>query len=58
MEMRCPKGAIKHRVSLGGGHPSNYAHSIRGHTWKKTNDGRVCTKCGKIINRFDRKEEK
>ncbi|MBE3093392.1 MAG: hypothetical protein IMZ52_00035 [Actinobacteria bacterium] len=56
--MGCPKGAVKHRFAKGSGHPGNYAHSIRGHTWKKTDGGRVCTKCGKEINRFNKKEEK
>jgi len=49
--MRCNKGAVKHMHSNGGGHASNYAHSLRGHSWKKTSDGRICTKCGKEVKK-------
>jgi len=45
--MKCPKGAVKHRHANGGGHPSNYARSPRGHTWQKTPTGTVCKNCGK-----------
>lgn len=47
--MKCSKGATKHRYSKGGGHPGDYKRSIRGHTWKKTEYGRCCEKCGKQI---------
>jgi hypothetical protein len=45
--MKCPKGAVKHRISKGHGKPSNYAHSIRGHTWLKKGNETICKNCGK-----------
>lgn len=44
--MKCPKGRIKKRVSLHRGHPSNYARSLKGHTWKGHGKDRRCEKCG------------
>lgn len=35
-------------MSLGGGHPSNYAHSLKGHTWMGHGILRKCKNCGKI----------
>ena len=51
--MKCPMGQRKKRSSRGHGHPSDYVHSLRGHTWKKLiqnnqHIGRTC-KCGKTI---------
>ena len=50
--MKCPKGRVKRRVSKHRGHPSNYAHSLRGHSWKRLYNedgvhiGRQCINCG------------
>jgi len=47
--MRCPKGPTKKRISrTHKGNPSNYHHSIRGHTWKREGGKRFCVKCGKV----------
>lgn len=50
--MKCPKGAIKRRVSQPHGQHSHgntlkpYKHSLRGHTWKGNGNTRVCGNCG------------
>ena len=46
---RCPRGPKKRRISRANkGNPSNYKHSLRGHSWKKKEGIRICEKCGKI----------
>ena len=61
---RCSKGMVKKRHSKGAGHPGNYAHSLRGCTWKKMiqdtlHIGRQCVKCGrKVLNARGRIKEK
>lgn len=61
---RCTHSPPKHRVSRKkSGHPNDYRHGMRGHTWEKLNKeiyqdtdsvtticiGRRCKKCGKIV---------
>ena len=54
---RCPNGSRKHRCSVTSkGSPSDYKHSMRGHSWEKTEYGRVCRACGKRIKRFAESE--
>jgi len=56
--MKCPKGARKKRFAKGRGHPSDYARSLKGHTWEKlfkeingirVKIGRRCKLCGKEV---------
>ena len=58
--MKCPRGAVKHRVAKphgshsSGSSISNYKHSMKGCTWKKLirdniHIGRYCENCGKKI---------
>lgn len=50
--MRCNKQPVKKRVSIthnGCGHP--YKHSMKGHTWKREENRRVCIHCGKLVKR-------
>ena len=50
--MKCPKGAIKHRVSQPHGSHSHsgslnpYRHSLKGHKWVGNGSIRVCANCG------------
>jgi len=50
--MKCQKGRRKHRTSVTHkGNPSDYRHSQSGHSWKRTDYGRVCRLCGKKVLR-------
>jgi len=44
----CPKGRRKRRTNVTHkGNPSDYRRSQSGHSWQKTEYGRICRKCGK-----------
>ena len=54
-KMKCPKAKVKGRTSkTGKGNPSDHRTSIRGHTWKITDDRlyRFCVNCNKRIKRL------
>lgn len=54
--MRCNKAKVKQRFSkTEKGHPGNYAHSMKGHTWKRNGLARVCINCGKKVRRLSEK---
>ena len=55
---RCPASPKKKRHSMGRGHPSDYKHGMRGCSWKKTEYGRTCTRCGKQVWRISNEKEK